>query len=297
MKPRPGPSPARNRAPRAAVALWALLAMCSASGANCHRFFAQWPTPVAPRVLPENPTLDDVVRVVNDNADRVQTLTTQQATLEIPGLPTLRTRLDVDRPHRFRLVGSVLGSEEVDLGGNEERFWIWIKRNDPPAMYYCSHEDFHASAARRILPIEPEWLIEALGLVHLDPQAPHRGPFQTGNGRLEIHTPSETPTGPVLKVLVVDAASGVVLEQKVVDAHGRVLGTAVASRHGADPATGALLPGRVNVALAATENGPGLTMQFTLKNVQVNRAGGISPDRWEMPAQRGYAAVDLGSQE
>ena len=51
-----------------------------------------------------------------------------------------------------------------------------MRRNQPPAVYYCRHDQFAASQARQMVPFEPAWLIEALGVAEIDPGLPHQGP-------------------------------------------------------------------------------------------------------------------------
>ena len=68
-----------------------------------------------------------------------------------------------------------LTGPELDLGSNDEVFWFWVRREQPPALYYCRHDQFAASPARQTLPIQPEWLIEAMGIAPFDPGAADRG--------------------------------------------------------------------------------------------------------------------------
>ena len=51
------------------------------------------------------------------------------------------------------------------------------------------------SAARDLLPVPPDWLIEALGVIQLDPTGQHDGPFQNRPGQLEIRSQVKTPVG------------------------------------------------------------------------------------------------------
>ena len=72
---------------------------------------------------------------------------------------------------------------EVDLGSNDQLFWFWIKRNQPPAVYVCRHDQFPTSRARQMIPIDPNWLVEALGTLVLDSQLPHQGPYRDKDNR------------------------------------------------------------------------------------------------------------------
>jgi hypothetical protein len=189
-----------------ALALAAVVTLVAASGASCPSFVNCYSPPMV-RVLPTAPTLADVMTAVNDNSAKVTSLYTTDASIYVPGAPTLRANLAVERPRKFRLrADTALSGSEVDLGSNDELFWFWIRRSEPPALYLCRHDQFAASAARQIVPVEPEWLIEALGVTTLDPALRHEGPSPVGQGRLRIVTHLPGPQGDLQRVMIVDAA-------------------------------------------------------------------------------------------
>ena len=156
-----------------------LLLVCTGllalSGASCPQTLQRYTNPL-PRVLPPSPTLEQVIEVVNRNSSQINSFSTNQASLSGPGFPSLGASVAFERPRRFRLrAGTGLTGTEVDLGSNDELFWFWLHRNQPPAVYFCRHEQFAASPARQTTPFEPGWLIEALGVVEFDPALPHQG--------------------------------------------------------------------------------------------------------------------------
>jgi hypothetical protein len=52
--------------------------------------------------------------------------------------------------------------KELELGSNDRYFWFWSKRMDPPAIFYCKHEDASKSRLRPVF--YPAWIIESLGV-------------------------------------------------------------------------------------------------------------------------------------
>jgi len=242
-----------------------------------------------PRALPASPTLEQVIQVVNGNSSQIHSFSTDEATLSIPGTPSLRTSIAFERPKRLRLrAGTGVTGAELDAGSNDELFWIWVKRQPP--LYYCRHDQFATSPARRVLPIEPEWLIEALGITELDPALPHQGPNVRPGGRLEIRTVRETVDGLETKITIVDAATGVVLEQHAYDAQGLLVAQARASRHRRDPLTGLVMPRIVEIRCPRAE----FAMRLDLGNVQINRPLGNPAELWTMPTFHDWPTVDLG---
>jgi hypothetical protein len=275
---------------RHAIPLLALVSLFCLSGASCptmrNPFYAQ---PAVP-VLAPTATLDQVVQVVNANSTRVQSFYTNDATISVPPYPTLHGFVAFERPRRFRLQARLGFGNEFDLGSNDELFWFWVRRENPPAVYFCRHAQFEGCRVRQMIPIRPEWLIEALGANELDPNLPHQGPTTRSDGKLEIRTIRETADGPTTKITVVDPARGLVVEQHMYSAQGQVLASAVTRQHRRDPLSGLTVPQVVDIQLPVAQ--PPLSMRIDLGLVQVNRPAGDPAVLWTMPQGQGQL-VDL----
>jgi hypothetical protein len=245
-------------------------------------------SPVAP-ALPPTPTLEQIVQVVNANSLQIQSISTNDATLNGPGFPTLRASIALERPRRFRLRAESLLGPEVDLGSNDQLFWFWARLNHPPVVYYCRHDQFETSPARNMLPVRPEWLIEALGMNEFDPNLPHQGPIPVAGGRYEIRTTRPTADGPMTKATIVDGVSGLVVEQHMYDAQGRLVASSIVSRPRRDPLTGVWLPQIVDIRSPSAQ----FSMQLDLGRAEVNRLAGDPALLWSMPVYGGLQPVDL----
>ena len=92
------------------------LLLFSASGATCQRPLFNNPFgvngPVAPQVLPEGPSREQIIAAVNQNAARVRSLSATGATITIPDMmgPTLSGNIAAERPGRFRLTAGTASS-------------------------------------------------------------------------------------------------------------------------------------------------------------------------------------------
>jgi hypothetical protein len=267
---------------------WLMLAgLLLTCGASCPRRHGLQP-PVE-RVLPPTPTLGQVIDAVNRNNSQIHDFQTTEATLSGQGFPRLRANLAYERPFRLRLrADSVLG-QELDLGSNDERFWFWIKRQQPPAVYTCRHGQFAHSPIRQSIPIDPSWLVEALGVAQFDPALPHQGPYPLAGDRLEVRTIRETPAGPSVKATVVDANYGWIVEQRMYDPEGRLIARATAEDHRQDPLSGLFMPTVVEVESPPAQ----FTMQLDLGRVQINRGFTNPGELWTMPHYEGAPLVDL----
>jgi hypothetical protein len=154
-----------------------------------------------------------------------------------------------------------------------------VKRGVPPALYFCRHDQFAQSGARRIMPVEPEWLVEALGLPTFQPFEEHQGPVPVGAGRLEIRSRRRTAEGEMTKITVVDAPRALVLAQHLYDSQNRLIATAVTSNHIRDGLSGVNLPRQIDLQLPTTQ----LQMRIDVMDWKINALGPEQAGIWAMP--------------
>ncbi len=272
----------------AARAVCGLLVLVACSGAGCPRVVQQYIQPI-PRALPPSPSLDQVVDVVNDNSSRVVSLSAPQATITVPGFPSLDANIAFQRPRSFRLIGQKFLGREIDLGSNDELLWFWMRRAQPPALYFARHDQFGNSAARQILPVEPEWLIEALGIITFDRAAQIEGPTPVGSGRVQIKTRTNTPNGPISRIVVIDDSRGIVLEDHVYNGQGVRLASAILSNHVRDSAAGVTLPRHVEIQWPPA----GINLSLELGDVLINQLTATPQELFSKPVYSGYTEIDL----
>ncbi|MEM6328834.1 MAG: hypothetical protein AAF790_01160 [Planctomycetota bacterium] len=208
----------------------------------------------------------------------------------LPGVPLLRGSVVMEKPMRFRLrAGTTLSGEEIDLGSNDELYWLWAKRNEPPAVYFARHGQT-SPATTQLLPIEPGWVIDALGLLQLDPAAAYRGPLPRADGTMELRHTAAGPAGPIERVTVVEPARGWVIEQHLYDRQGQLLASATATDFRYHPTAAATLPERVTIAVPRA----GLSLTVNTGAISVNTPIANPQQQWSLPHPAGYPQVDLG---
>lgn len=271
--------------------LWLAATMVASGGAGCPQMVRRYTTPMPP-LLPPSPNIEQVIQVVNDNSRQIHSFYTNKATLSVPGVPTLRANLAMQRPRYFRLrAESPIMGPQLDVGSNEELFWFWVRQSPDPSVFYCRHDEFADSRARRMIPISPEWLIDAMGIVELDPALPYQGPFTRPDGRLEIHTIVETAAGPSKKVIIIDQDYGWVLAQHLYDQHDRLIVSLTAEEHHRDPVSGLTMPRKISIHCPRND----FHMDVNLGNVEINSLASDRQELWEVPHYRGSPTVDLGN--
>lgn len=277
-----------------AAAACAAALLCSASCARSLRNPFSSMGPPAPEVLVAGSSLPQIMAAVNQNAQKIVSYQTNNATITIPGalgIPALKGNIAAMRPGRVRLQASTsLTGPEVDMGSNEELFWFWVKRNEPPAVYFAKHSQAAGSAAQQLMPIEPQWLLDAMGLAEFKPTDRHDGP-RPGRDKntVEITSFVQSQNGPLTKRTVVNSRNAQVLEQHLYDGSGKLLASAISRSHRYFPETGVSLPQEIEIRIPPAE----LAMTIDVGTVELNRLVD-NPAMWSLPAIQGSPAVDLG---
>jgi hypothetical protein len=245
--------------------------------------------------LPENAGVEVVVQRVNANIERLQAWRSSDLRITGRSLPVhLAGNIAVERPRNFRLTAGALGmTEEADFGSNPEWFWFWIRRSQEPFVFRARHDDMqHSETLRQAIPFQPEWLIEALGVVPIDPKTVTR--LEPGENHQTVNLISEllSPSGqPVQKVIRVDQRHGVVLGHYLYDANRRLIAKADLGNHQVDRASGVIMPHLITLEWPQA----GLQISLELGQIEIN-PGSISPRIWEVPNKEPmYPSRDIGA--
>jgi hypothetical protein len=267
-----------------------LQASCASSLRNPFRSAG----PPAPEVLMPGAALNDVIAMVNRNADKLQSYQTNNASISVPGLPgipLLTGKIAAQRPGRLRLLASTaLTGPEVDLGSNDELYWFWVKRNEPPALYFARHNQAVGSAAQQLTPIEPQWLLDALGFMRFNPEDAHQGPAPLGDRGLEVRSVLKGRSQTFTRVAVIDVRKAWVLEQHIYDSSGRLIASTAAREHRYLPEAGLSLPQKIDVRIPAAEFSLSIDVGTVAVNGTMENAA-----LWTMPNLSGYPQIDLGA--
>jgi len=171
------------------------------------------------------PSQQQLIASLNARSARVRQLSSR-VTVNLPGAPKIRGNLQVEFPNRMRMTAGIMGASElgVDVGSNDQDFWIWSKASlpgQPPALYHANHSAFQTSAVRQSIPLEPKWVIEAIGLVNFSPTDVHYGPVMTPDGRMKLTTVHQTASGPQYRVTLLTASTGLIEQQAMYDSAGK----------------------------------------------------------------------------
>jgi hypothetical protein len=244
--------------------------------AGCNQMQPMRPGPAAQqntRVSTNAPSAADLVEYMNRNARLVQRIECGDLDMDASQgrqQVGLRGKLVCQKPRDFRMSGKVLGKDEVDMGSNDQEFWYWIGKAEPPYLFHCSYTDFNQGRARMPFPFQPEWIMEGLGMAEYG--APDHYKVNVTPQTVELIEETRSSQGtPVRKVTVFSRVPAQGNQPQVTahilqDASGKEICSAHIVEVQQDRATSAIVPRRIELRWPAEQ----MTLKMKLDQVTVN---------------------------
>ena len=223
-------------------------------------------------------TVTGLVDYLNDNAKRVRTFRVDDLAVDatVDNQPVgLRGRIFAEKPRNFRMKVTFAGKDEVDIGSNQQEFWFWAAKNPDKYQYFCSYKDLNEGRVKMMpLPIQPEWVMESLGLGPYGPaEKYHLEPSGPTDPLLRLVEKTKSPQGyPVRKVIVMNRKEVKSPQPQVTayllldDATGNEICSARISATTLDRATGAIMPYKMELRMPTQK----MTMVLKLDGISVN---------------------------
>ena len=201
----------------------------------------------------------------------------------LPIALTLDAVITVERDKNFRLRARSLLGEEADFGSNAERFWFWMRRNKPPWVFTATHAQLGAVGRRLQIPFHPTWIMEALGVMPLDPNTVSVRQPGLDNNTLLFVSEEISPSGEVVRrEIEVDTHLGVILAHRLFDATGQRLAEARLSQHRREP-SGVVMPHRIELDWPQHDS----SMTVHLGTIEINPSD-LSAQTFQLPEDSGY---------
>ena len=248
-------------------------------------------------VISSQATTLEAITVVNHNVGKVLSFSTSNATLSGDGFFNLKGEIIFRRPGLFRLRGShAVSGAELDIGRNSEVSWLWVQKADPKVTYYCPNADYAACQYIQSLPIDPSWMIEALGLGEIDPNVAYDGPTAVDDKHLELRRRETTAAGVErTKVYVINRYYGLPAAIRVYDKYQSIVADARVRSWRTDPQTGITIPQSVEIRCPKENEGQGVTFHIHLGTPSLNTLSSSDASPWSMPQYPGYPAKNLAT--
>lgn len=249
----------------------------------------------APCVLPANASAQQVVQHLNANATRIVAWRSDNVTISGRGSAAtpfkVSASLAIESPRNFRLVARSVGRDEVDLGSNSDQFWFWSRQAESRNVLVAYHDEDTVRDRELPIPFQPDWVMEALGVMPMEADQVRAEPGQAGARTMNLVADAVSPQGqPVRKITVVDLCHGIVLEHRLHDADGNLIAVARMSEHRRDPLTQTVLPRRVDLDWPRANMGLTMWLGTVVTNPQ-----SLPQQIWQVPTKPGYPVRVLGT--
>jgi len=210
-----------------------------------------------------------------------------------------------------RALGLKPGETVADIGSNSNEFWFWNSEDRPAYLYHCSYDAFNGGGVTVPFPLQPEWVLETLGMATYDPHGSYtvrpitdqkdpKGPPRA----IELIQSTTGPGGrPVQKVTVFNNfnASGKtpqVVAHRVFSQNQLICEARITSVH-RQQVNGqgwVEVPYEMQLIFPGQQPSQSLTMQLKLGDTRVNGAeadGGRNPRLYQRPKFQGVPDYDL----
>jgi len=245
-----------------------------------------------PAAAPSNYTPEQLVTYLNNNAGRIQAVQCNQVSIDVrqgfQNAPGIEGQMVLQKPRNFRLKGKVVGQPAVDLGSNNEEFWFWVGKQDPPYVFHCNYSELSFGQSRLPFPFQPEMVIQALGVSEYDPSRPYQ--VRDAGNNVELVEVVTSPQGSSMqKITVFQKAVAAAGKPQVIsyilrDSAGHDICKSEVYDTQIHPQTGAILPLRMKMEW------PKEKVEMSLRFGEFNSTE-ITPDR----AARLFTRNDLSS--
>jgi hypothetical protein len=223
------------------------------------------------------PKAADLVAYLNDNSRKVPGLFCKNVVIEAKqgGQPIgMDALMACEKSRNFRMKAKVAGSEVADFGSNQEEFWYWVSKAEPPYVYHGKYADMKNAPVQLPIPFQPDIVIAALGIGEYDPNAKYE--VRTSKDYVELLEPSVSIQGKtVWKVTVfnrgaVTTAKPQVVAYRLIDDKGKDIAVATITSAEVHRESGAVLPKSLHLTLIP-EKAPNdkVEMKMVFQNLQV----------------------------
>jgi len=186
------------------------LAICAValSSSGCKWLQSLKPRPEVPTTKLVEKSGADLVAQLNRQAGYVQTIRYDSVSLkavvpDVRWVPSLNSGVLVCGKNRnFRLqAGLPIGGDQLDIGSNPHEMWMYVKQPEPTYLI-CSYADFPRVQNELPVPFEPDWVLQALGLVTYPDRPNYESKLLDGERAYRLSFDDRSATGQPLKKVI-----------------------------------------------------------------------------------------------
>jgi hypothetical protein len=233
---------------------------------------------------------NELVAHLNRNSQPIQAVECNNVAITVTqdGQPFgVDGKLAFQKGRNFRMVARSVAGTEADLGSNDREFWFYMKRNNPPDLFYCSYDDLPRSQSK--LPIQPDWIAEALCVMELNP---NEYQIRTVGKAVELVKHITSPQGEQLTKTIAVATSGPnagnVVVHRLLRMDGKEIWRAdISEYHGKRDVGDYVLPRKVKISCPEQK----VVIDMKLDGCKVNQLPNAAGELFAKPT--GYRMRDI----
>jgi hypothetical protein len=281
------------------MAAWLMIAILLPIGSGCGHLprFRLWPTRPEPCTFNSAATKQEIVAHVNRFATSegarppLTAWRALQAKVTFAGTPTVPATVDVEAPSRVRIraVLPFSNSEVADIGCNHEELWFW-HRMSPKEIVTIKHENVPYALQQMQVPIEPQWLMEVLGVVPMNVDDFVMRPVSDHAGNMvDLVAERATPTGEtVSRVVRFDLCHGRIVEHRIERADGTLVACATLGGYSPDASAQYVMPHVVQIEWPST----GAALKLEVGPILANPTP-LADAEWRVPQYAGVQQMEF----
>lgn len=219
-----------------------------------------------PELSQNDSKITDIVDLINQKNKKITSAYTNDMPIRVSNSGIafkLNGELAFYKEKKFRLkISHKITGKEMDLGSNNNIFWFWSRRINPPALYFSKHENLSNTNLKSAL--NPILMIESLNLSEIKIDG-IKSCKKTEN-EIVIWENRQSPSGEILKLRTfINAEKYEILEKNLLDQLDNKIVTTIYKQN----------------KIYFQYHEENAWMEWDVKNLQLNK--NIPETYWEMP--------------
>ena len=254
-----------------------------------------------PKVVAEDATTGELCAAINANSAKIKSIYAPNASIGVMNQPGwAKSQLFFDRPNKLRVVGTAtLVGRVVDSGCDGDQFWFWSSFQNADELYYCKLDQYKGSSLAELVPIDPTWFPEALGIVEIKEEDVEGR--TNAEGEILLTVKRQTPDGVYRKRVYVEPRTAAIRRQDVQNPQGETILSVIVREQQYVDAPGVVMPRRIEIrceGASPSSDTLGLTTPTLLVDVgtpTLNDSSKMEASVFQRPTDVKATAVDLGA--
>lgn len=248
-----------------------------------------------PKVVGENPTTSELLEAINDNSSKIKSIYATNASIGVQNQPGwANCRLLYERPSKFRLVGTTgLLGRVVDCGCDGEKFWYWNSMQDSDSLYSCKIEEYSQTPLAEVIPVDPTWFPEALGIVEIKEEDLADEPKKQSDGSILLTVNCKRQEGVYKKRIYVESGTAAITRQDVQNPQGETFISVLVTEPQLIESAGVVMPKKASIRCLRT----GDVLLIDLGTPVLNDSSKIESTVFQLPTDLNAKHVDLGEKK